>query len=504
MRLLKLVSDNDLTQSEFTNALSFPLTIKKGGSMVALKNLSLQFNDPKYVVSDSNNTFKFKTSVSVSDIHTVVLKNGSYSLVDLMEEITKKMNNILNSIATSGAGSGDTYVQWRVSKRDEVNGNANLKIEYSRKDIESITQATSESVNIDFTNTPDINKLSTAPNDGTFNAHLMAKKLVCNGGLINAITITNQDTSDITTSDWVWGIDKDGESYEQTTRANIVSKMYACFGNSNGKYAYKKGGVMVETTKTITAEDSLVINKYNGKIRYIINRPSDVLNVNTIIEGDVINDVIPNLGLDPLKYALHIGNDTGKIAFKNLQLIPNPYVDTTSNGVYSVSEPGSVQTVYLDSNLTSVPTNVKQFLYFESVGVKRLLGFSRDEYSQSGPQGSFIGDNGLTIGIIDNDLEVEIVELPLNNYSHTFKQLRPVVMTISSSDLHNSIISTGVERYELSWQETANFLWLSLENLEYDFRVPALTVRITSKRQLLEMKGAATATLLIKDPEDRV
>lgn len=500
MRLLKLVSDNDLTQSEFTNALSFPLTIKKGGSMVALKNLSLQFNDPKYVVSDSNNTFKFKTSVNVSNINTVVLKNGSYSLVDLMEEITKKMNNILSSLALSGAGSGDTYVQWRISKKDEVNGNTNLKIEYARKDPESITQATSDSVNIDFTNTPNINKLSTAPNDGTFNTHLMGKKLVCNGGLINSITIANQDTTNITTSNWVWGMDKDGESYEKTTRSDIVALMYACFGNSNGKYAYKKAGVMVETTMAITVDDVLKINKNNGKIQYVITRLSN----NTTFEGDVINDVIPNLGLDPIKYLLHIGDDTGKIAFKTLQLIPNPYVEVSSNGVYSVSDPGSVQTVYRDSNLVGIPSNVKQFLYFETVGVKRLMGFSRDEYSQSGPQGSFIGDNGLTIGIIDNDLEVEIVELPLNNYSHTFKQLRPVVMTISSSDLHNSIISTGVERYELSWQETANFLWLSLENLEYDFRVPALTVRITSKGQLLEMKGPATATLLIKDPEDRV
>jgi hypothetical protein len=498
MRLLKLVSDKDLEESVFTNSLSFPLTIKKGGSMVALKNLSLQFNEPKYEVTDLNNTFKFKTSVTTSPLHTVVLSNGSYSLADLMEEITKKMNNILNSIALSGAGSADTFLQWRVSKIDEVNGNANLKIEYKRRDPVTITQATSKYENMDFTSTPNINKLSTAPNDGTFNAVLMGEKLVSNGGLITNITISNQDTTNITTSNWVWGIDKDAESYEKTTRAEIVALMYACVGNSNGKYAYKKAGVMVETTLAITIDDILKINKNNGKIQYVITRGSN----NTTFEGDVINDVIPNLGLDRLRNVLHIGDDTGKIAFKTPQLIPNPYVEVPLNGVYIISDPANSQNVYSNSNLTAVPSNVKQFLYFETVGVKRLLGFSRSEYSQSGPDGSFVGDYGLAINVIDNDLEIEIVELPLNNYSHTYKQLRPLVMTISSSDLHNSIIATGVERYELSWQETASWVWLTLDNLEYDFRVPALTVRITSRGELVKMKGPATCTLLIKDPSE--
>ena len=193
---------------------------------------------------------------------------------------------------------------------------------------------------------------------------------------------------------------------------------------------------------------------------------------------------------------LFIGDDTGKIAFQTLKEITKPTV-VSSNGIYIVLKASEVPDIYYNSNLTGT-TGTKITIFFSSFGIKKLLGFSSDERTIDAPSWKFIGDLSLATEFLNNDLEVEIIELPVNNYTHTFKQVRPLIMTIPGTDVRNSIVSYSISFFELSWSETANFVWMDLENKQ-DLRLASLTVRITSNGKVLEMNGKATATILIKE-----
>lgn len=487
MKLIKLVSDSDsLTEAVFNNSLNYPLTVKPH-SEIALKNLSLQFNNPKYEVNSDNNTFSYKAS-NTSIPKTITLTNGLYTLEQLHEEIQLKMNNCLNS---SGI---DSYLDWTVGSQENLRniGETNMVLGFSRAGTNlTITQGECRSNNLTF-GTPKIIKTT---NSGIYDGKLQCNTLLCNGGFSTSIIVSNQDSTPITTSSWIWGIGDGLTVYDFSTNLEILPFMFCCMSNHLGKYTYKKGGFMVDTTITITSGDKLSINKLDGKINYIIERSGSVI---ATLEGDVINDVIPKLGVNQLTVNLFIGNDSGKIAFQSLTEITKPTV-VASNGLYSVLKASEIPDIYYNSNLTGT-TGTKITIYFPTIGIKRLLGFSSDERSVDAPSHKFIGDLALSTQFLNNDLEVEIIELPLNNYTHTFKQLRPLVMTIPGTDVRNSIVSYSVAFFELSWSETANFVWMDLENNQ-ELRLSSLTVRITSNGQVLEMNGKATATLLIKEPK---
>lgn len=484
MKLIKLVSDSDLTEAVFNNSLAYPLTIKPY-SEVALKNLSLQFNNPKYEVNASNNTFSYKASAGTLP-KTITLANGLYTLQELIDEVQLKMNNILNSTGI------DSYLDWTVGTQESLRnlGETNLILGFSREGTElSITQAECRFNNLTF-GTPKIIKTT---NSSVYDGKLQCNKLLANGGFSTSITVSNQDSTPITTSDWIWGISNGATVFELSAKLEILPFMFCCISNNLDKYTYRKGGVMVDTTITITSGDKLSIQKLDGKINYIIERGGSVL---ATLEGDIINEVIPRLGVNPLFVNLFIGSDSGKIAFQSLTEITKPTV-VVSNGSYSVLTASEIPDVYYNSNLTGT-TKTKITISFPSIGIKRLLGFSADERSVENVSYKFVGDLALTTQFLNNDLEVEIIEMSINNYTHTFKQLRPLVMTIPGTDVRDSIVSYSVSFFELSWSESANFVWMDLENKQ-DLRLASLTVRITSNGQVLEMNGKATATLLIKE-----
>lgn len=489
MKFIKLISDN-ISQAVWKNALYEPLTIKPG-SEVALKNLSIQFNDPKYTVDDTNNIFKIKTKADALE-KTITLSIGEYTLSELVQEIELKLNNSLSSLSSSS----DSYLQFKVGTLTNLKNETNIVISFSRSVQKDITAGDCQSENITFGN-PLVYKTNTT-NDGTYNARLVCTTLVSNGGGDIQITVNNQDTSDIQLSNWIFGV---GEliSYDLTLKDEIIASLFACFANSNGNYAYKKNNAMIQSSVSITANDKLYIYKTNGKIRYIISRNgSNVLSV----DGDVINDSFPLYGVKDLTYNLFIGNDTGKIAFSELTEVPNPFV-VNNNNQFSILQASEVPDVYIDSNINA-PTATKISIIFPSTGIQRLLGYSSPLLERIAKSWRFVGDLGLDVNLFNNDLEVEIDELPLYNYSSSTNQIRPLVMTIPSSELKNNIVNQGGSFFELSYSESATFLFLDLE-LKQNISLPALTVRIlTDKGNIVPMNGKATITLLIKEPKNKM
>jgi hypothetical protein len=287
-------------------------------------------------------------------------------------------------------------------------------------------------------------------------------------------------------------------TYYFTDKDLIVDLSFACVSNSNGYYTFKKAGVLVQpsTPIAIQAGDIITINKKIGYINYVITKSGTP----TEFQGDLINDVIPELGSTELGYTIHIGNDTGKIAFKNCNMTPNPF-SNVSSGVYTITEPENVQSVYLNTSTIAVNAS-KVILLFGVKNTRDLLGFLSTNYSKTLLSGSFTGDTSVSISFLLNDLELEIIELGnINSYSQTNGQLRGIVGVIPKASLKSATQSSGLQSFELSYDETASWAWLSIDNNQ-PLRIPSLTARATSNNKTIPLSGKMSVCLLFKSEEE--
>lgn len=494
MKLIKLQSEEPLSEGIFTNNLYAGGLTLPPKSEICLKNLSLDFDQPVYEViasgSEKNNNFSIQTvKNNPASLKIIELSAGKYSLRNLMLEIETKMNNSLNC-----AINADLCNQFSIGRTINNKGDINLIISYRRVDLTTLNDATTERVGITY-NSGSANFYKNATDNGTFNGKLTGNIFVNNGGLQLKCKIQNLVGGNPALSDWIWGIDENKLSFLETNKTAIIALMKACVSNDAGYYTFKKGDVMIQPTTPIPIEtnDVLTINKIDGKIRYTVLKGTTP----TIIEGDIVNSVLPLLGITKLGCVIHIGDNTGAIAFSNVEISPDCFTVVTS-GVYTTLQPEDVQDVYLNTNLTGIPSNIIQILRFPNVNTRLLLGFSSEEIAKPGPSGKFIGDAGLTVNFLANDLEVELIELgTINSYSQSSKQLKGIVAVIPVSSLKNSTIVSGAGSYELSYDETASWAWLSVENSE-PLRLSSLTVRCTSNNELIKVNGKMTCCLLYK------
>jgi len=494
MKLIKLLSE-ELSESQFTNNLAVPLKLKPN-SEIALKSLSIEFNDPKLVVDDTNNTFFFRT-ISEGEDHLVVLKEGEYFLNDFITEIQNKMNNVLDVNKEQKPQQKRDYgFQWTVKRRlDPQSSRINLQFFFDRKDPINITDSNSETVDMSYVGS---NFIKTGADTNTYNSLVSSKILVNNGGFEMNMTLTNQGTQDIGFSEWIWGIDNMYSSKNETTQTTIIEKMLVAIGSINGYYSIKKNGAFVQQTLQIQTGDILKIHKRAGKIIYNVTRASGGL---TSFEGDIINNVIPNLGSDPLTMILHVGNDTGKIAFTTIKETPNVNVKVNS-GVYSIVEP-TEETVYLNVNLTSVTQSLVSLHFSNNPNVLKLLGFQQDPTPINALSSVFVSTRGIEIRLITDDIIVEIPEISsIDTYVEDFRATRNAIMIIPASDLESSIKQTSLGSFILSWTETANFCFIDLSN-SHDLQLPALSIRATSNGKLINVSGNMSALLLVQSKENK-
>jgi len=494
MKLIKLQSEEHLTEGVFTNNLYAGGLTLPAHAEICLKNLSLDFDQPVYEIiasgTEKNNNFEIQTAKTIlASNHLIELTPGKYSLRNLMLEIETKLNNCLNTSVSTDYG-----LQWSIGKNMNNRGDINLIFSFKRVDKTTLNGATTQLKNITYDSGNAYFYKDTTDN-GTYNANLSSNVFVNNGGLEIKCVIKNEAGGNPASSDWVWGIDESRLSLLETSKTGIIALMKACVSNDAGFYTFKKGAVMIQpaTPIAIQADDVLTIGKVDGKIRYTVLKGSTT----SIVEGDVINEVIPLLGITRLAAVIHIGDDTGKIAFNTVSITPDCYTLITS-GVYSTIPPEDVEDVYLNTNLITIPGNIKQFLRFPNIQTRRLLGFSSEEYSKEGPTGRYLGDSGLSVNFLTNDLEVELIELgTMNSYSQSSKQLKGIVSVIPVSSLKNSTIVSGTGSYELSYDETASWAWLSIDN-PAPLRLSALTVRCTSNNEVVKVNGKITCCFLYK------
>jgi hypothetical protein len=491
MKLLKLVSSENLTESTFTNQFSIPLVLKPN-SEIALKSLTMEFDSPSFVIDETNNQFSFKTKASAANpTHIVNITNGKYNgITSLLKEIQNKMNNIL--ISKNENIPTDKYFQWRISPQESLSGNLNVFMEY-KCSVPDISPVNESSASLDGVNFTAGEFVKTRADDGSYNAVWYGIKPVNKGGFQCSIKVTSPDTN-IATADWIWGADRSFITSKLTLKDDIIAGMWFCMANtSTGFYAFKKAGLMVATNIAIAANDILLIYKENGKIQYSITKGTTPA---TVFEGDIINDVILNLGSEDANMCFHYGQNGAKIKATSVFYTPDPYIDVSANGVYTVIRPIDSVETYYNSNLTATPSNMVCILNFPLVGIRRLLGFSQLEYRNNRIASAFVSDaGGVSVNLVREDLEVEILELELDNFTNTYKQKRNMVMSISTGELRGSVVASGNGKYTLSYSEPANFCFIELGN-EYKQQHGQLTMRITSAGQTIQMSGKISALLL--------
>lgn len=509
MKLVRLESDDELTQSQFTNNLSIPLVLGKN-AQVALKCLTLQFAEPPFVINSTNNQISFTTSSisgkPVTTTRTVTIPIGEYNITNLMLRIQE----ILNAMVQSEVGSStDEGFEWLVSAVGDAENGYKTHIAFQRTDIEAVTTANTTILQLGTNPTmayTEPNFYKSVADDASYNAGLITNKWVNTGAWKTSMQVvkkSSSQTENIANSKWVFGITENSALYDNG-ETSLLEVMYVGFyRNSGGKYSYKKNDVMVDTGIAIADGDILTISKRlvsgtQTKVLYTVKKGVTVTN----FEGDIIQDSDTRfIGMGGQVLLLKVGDDTGKIAFNTIDNYPTTQI-VENNGVYTTIKASDVKYVLINDSLNVSQSNVT--LDLKSDALKLLLGYNTQFMEKDAVSYDFVSESNIATNIFNNDMVVEIPELSLDGYDQGVKQSRNIAMVISSGELRSSQKAIGFEKYELTYNEQATFLFIGLKNKQTSVTCPQLTIRVTSNGQVLPLSGKMTCLLLFRDEDDKL
>jgi hypothetical protein len=482
MRLIRLESDAVVTKSEFTNNMAIPLEVS-ANAKVALKTLTMQFDAPPIVIDDTNDQLTIKTDSPDSTLLTITIDRGNYNTIEeLTEQIQFKLNAAMQSTDTTGIDKSSVGLEWIVSSQRDASNNYLITISFDRQDPVQILGTAQDSIltGMELSGQMFIKNI---PDNGQYNASIYCVQPVNIGGWTHTMQVMAQGADDISTSEW--------ELRHQTTNYDIISGVRS----EGGFYAFWYDGTWNPTEVVVTAGDTITVSKLimsssNIRIHY------DILQgTNHIVENGDVTRELKYTNQDEL--ILEVGDDTGKIGFQNILFIPTG-TQTLTNGVYTKKPAHEVLRVARNPNLGAEASNV---LINLQAGLARLLGYSSQILNNNGVSHSFVANTSVTTNIFNNDIIVELVQLPLNGYDHGVRRSKNIIMVITSGALNSSTTATGVEQYELSY--TDNFpTYISLQNNKQATTYSQLTVRVTSGNQTLVTNGRMSALLLFKDDSD--
>jgi hypothetical protein len=502
MKLVRLQSDDELTESQFTNNLAIAVQLEEN-ARVALKTISLEFEAPDIVIDSTNDTIKYGIGLNSDTNRTVKLNHGSYTVDNIAFLIQGKLNELVQSNDSADAtlkleiGSewlAETYA-------DPATQTTKIDIVYQVGDIDdSITDA-DVTGNLQYS-TGEFTKAPGTDNN-TYNAYIQTNKYICFGGWDVAMAVVPQTVGqpeNINQSEWILCLAPDSVSSE-TDKDDIISESaVAIMRNIEGNYSYLKNGFMNATDTPIEENDIITINKR-------LNGDDDIEIVYSVVKGTEIIEFVGDDGLENVASAiayqqhypiLKVGNDTGKISFTSLEFTPS-FSCQEVGGVFTQKTATEGVNVIKNINLNAQARYVT--LSFFNRQLASLLGYEQVTYTKNGVELTFNSEQDMIQYIFLNDLVVEVPELNLNTYDHTYKQKRNIIMIIPSGDLKNAITTRGLKGYELSYTDIYP-TFISLKNKQTTLTYPQLTVRVSSNKKLLKMSGRMSCLLLFKDQED--
>ena len=479
MRLIRLESDSITTKSEFTNNLAIPIEVS-ANAKVALKTLTMQFDAPPIVIDSTNDTFTLRTDTG-STLLEGALQRRQYESVDtLCAEIQTKLNALMQSFDDEGVDKSSVGLEWTASSTQDANNNNKVTIAFNRSDPTLVVPTAANLINIDTDGTV---FYKVGGNTGDFNASLEVNTPINEGGYAYEVQLVNHGMANVADSTWKF--------YLKNYNGNISNGVLA----TDGFYQFYKNGQWIISTIPVEVDDVITVTKslllsYDTRINYRITNGE-------ILKGNVIGDRVSELVEFKNTLWLEIADDLGEVGFQTITYIPTTQV-TSVGGKLIKKRADEVLHVIRDSNLKTTASTVTLTL---SDGLARLLGYAPAKLTRSAISYAFVAQSNVTTNIFNNDIIVELVQLPLNGYDHGVKRSKNIIMVITSGALNSSTNATGVEQYELSY--TDNFpTYISLQNSKQSTTYSQLTVRVTSANQTLITNGRMSALLLFKDDSD--
>jgi hypothetical protein len=501
MKLIRLESDNatPLSKSTFTNYMSQPLQIKPR-SKICLKCITIQFSSPPLIIDSSNDTLSVQANAGGADPSTTItvkLERKQYlTIEDLCSEIQFKLNSTLQSYYylpdVDGPSTGLEFLVSAVS--DPATYGSKVTIAFNRADVTYPAQTdilyTKDTVEVNGIN---FQKIGTAPNTGLYNGLVQIESSSLNeGGWTYGLTISPQTVGQLQSiGDSVW---------ELVVRQNATGETLhgaGCDGVSVYKFWYNNQ--WNQSTIQVEEQDKIRVCKdiifADGiQVKYLIQRADDTVEYAL---GD-FTTTIPHTLYQNNIVSVRIANDTGKIAFNNIYFIPTTN-ELNDSGVVTKKVASMVQTVHRNKNLKASASNVQIVL---SSGLARLLGYKNNTLTQNTVSGSWTASEDVTTNFFDNDFIVTIPEIPSAGYNHGSKRIENMVAVITSSSIGKSTNATGFERYEMSWEEMANFVFVSVGNNQNSISIPSLTIEVKSNGKLLDIDGKMSCLLLLTEDEE--
>jgi hypothetical protein len=480
MKLIRLESDSVVTKSEFTNNMAIPLEVSSN-SKVALKTLSMQFDAPPIVIDSTNNTFTLRTDVA-SGLLFGTLERKEYASVDeLCKEIERILNSLMQSFDDGGVNKSSVGLEWTASSTQDVQNNSKVTIAFNRADPTLIVPTAADLINIDTDGTV---YYKVGDNTGDYNASLEVITPINEGGYAYEVKLVEHGLANVADTTWKF--------YLKNYNGNTLNGVLA----TDGFYQIYIFGQWLTTAIAVEANDVITVTKKlltlsnDTRILYTITNGT---NVKAEINGDLVSQ------LEQFRNTLwlEIADDLGEVGFETITYIPTTQVSSVG-GQLIKKRADEVLHVVRDSNLKTTASTVTLTL---SDGLARLLGYAPAILTQNAVSFAFVAQSNVTTNIFNNDIVVELIQLPLNGYDHSVKKTKNMIMVITSGSLNSSTKATGTEQYELSY--TDNFpTYVSLQNNKQSTTYSQLTVRVTSENRTLVTNGKMSCLLLFKDDSD--
>ena len=481
MRLIRLESDSVVTKSEFTNNMAIPLEVS-ANAKVALKTLTMQFDAPPIVIDSTNNTFSLRTDTGSTLLEGALQRRQYESVETLCKEIQTKLNALMQSTDDEGVDKSSVGLEWSSSAtQDPSTNNSKVTIAFNRSDSTLVVPTDTNLKNI--TNDANVFFKSAGGNTGDFNASLEVKTPISEGGYAYEVQLVNHGMANVADSTWKFYLKK----YNNDISNGVLA--------TDGFYQFYKNGQWTDSTIPVEADDIITVTKslvlsFDTRINYRITN-------NDIQKANVIGDKVSELNEFRNTLWLEIADEEGEVGFQLITYIPTTQV-TSVGGQLIKKRADEVLHVIRDNNLKTTPSTVTLTL---SDGLARLLGYAPPVLTQNAKSYAFIAQTNVTTNIFNNDIIVELIQLPLNGYDHGVKRSKNILMVITSGALNASTNATGVEQYELSFTDSFP-TYISLQNSKQSTTYSQLTVRVTSANQTLVTNGRMSALLLFKDDSD--
>lgn len=381
MKQLRLVAQNQYSAGEFEWQLNDPIKLEPG-AQVALDQCSLSI-DAAIVVSDSNNTFAFRSSgaTATGSVERIVtLNTGVYTANRLAREVERAMNHVLGLDCPTDIG-----FQWGA----KVDPDKMLEISFDRNDPDQFPAIVSQGgtwaaptltktdVDTGFT----CWSVSTKPFIAGCGRYALQNATVSNAcvGLSTTTSLPDGDPSHFALSIFV----------DPTTTTYWVSN----------------GTIATDTTVAAAGGDSYGI-ALGGGVLYAYSQATT---------GPVQNYMAMNYDYEQTYYpVVSIAGAAGSTARVQYHDI-DPFALTPASGIDA--KPATKVTIYFNRPA-----------FFQTAD---LLGFGKSEYSKQKATDSFLATNELGKTLPGLSLVILLDSIPtLHSYDSTTGGRRPIIATL--------------------------------------------------------------------------